>query len=45
MKVCPKCGKKWSDFELMTKGGVKIGEDGDIEKLVCPSCGTDLGHF
>lgn len=45
VRLCFACGKKWSDFELMTKGGIKVGKDGDIEKLVCPNCGADLGHF
>lgn len=45
-RICPKCGKDWSDFELMTKGGIQVGKTGpittDITALVCPNCKIKL---
>jgi len=45
MRTCPRCKKKWTDFELITKGGIVIGEDGDISYLKCPNCGEKLSWY
>ena len=41
-RLCSKCGRQWTDFELMTEGGIEVGSDGDIAYLKCPSCGAEL---